>query len=181
MRIISGIRKGHVIHAPRNLPIRPTTDISKESLFNILVNRYDLEECSVLDLFSGSGSMSLEFASRGAKQILAIDKHHGCIKFLQSEAKKLGFEQIETGRTDVFYAIRNLYEKVDIIFADPPYAFTKYEEMITAIIDAEILNPGGILIVEHHSVNNFDHIKGFVEKRSHGQNVMSFYSPDQKE
>src|SRR5665213_807598 len=133
MRIISGTKKGHIIRPPKNLPIRPTTDLSKESLFNILINRYDLEDCDVLDLFSGGGSMSLEFASRGAKSVISVDKHPGCTGFLKSEAKKLDFDMIQVMKADVMQFLRNTADTFDIIFCDPPYAFTKYEEMIRII------------------------------------------------
>ena len=175
MRIISGSRKGHVIRAPKSLPIRPTTDISKEGLFNILVNRYDLEECSVLDLFSGSGSISMEFASRGAKRILAVDKHPGCTNFLKAEAGKLGLGQIEAIRADVMVFIRNCPETFDIIFCDPPYAWKEYEKMILGIQDNQLLNAGGVMIVEHHSVNRFSHLPHFEHERAYGQNLMTFY------
>jgi 16S rRNA (guanine966-N2)-methyltransferase len=175
MRIISGSNKGHIIRPPRNLPIRPTTDLSKESLFNILVNNFDLEDCDVLDLFSGGGSISLEFGSRGARSIISVDKHPGCTGFLKSEAQKLNFDAIEVIRADVMQFIRNTADTFDIIFCDPPYAFKLYEEMIRIILDRGLLNPGGWCIVEHHSVTKLDHIFERFDKRAYGQNIMSFF------
>jgi 16S rRNA (guanine966-N2)-methyltransferase len=175
MRIISGTKKGHIIRPPKNLPIRPTTDLSKESLFNILVNNFDLEDCDVLDLFSGGGSISLEFASRGAKSVTSVDKHPGCTGFLKSEAKKLEFDAIEVIRADVMQFIRNTPDQYDVIFCDPPYAFKLYEEMIRIILDRELLKPEGWCIVEHHSVTKLDHIPERFDKRAYGQNIMSFF------
>lgn len=175
MRIISGSKKGHIIRAPRNLPIRPTTDISKESLFNILINNWDLEECDVLDLFSGSGNISLEFASRGTRDIISVDKHPGCVNFLKSEAKKLGFDNITAVRADVMQFVRNCGEQFDIIFCDAPYNWTNYDEMIRSILDHKLLKKEGWLIVEHHSVKNFDHFPEIIDKRAYGQNIMSFF------
>lgn len=176
MRIISGLKKGHIIRPPKNLPIRPTTDLSKESLFNILVNNFDLEDCDVLDLFSGGGSISLEFGSRGAKSVTSIDKHPGCTGFLKSEAQKLGFDQEEVIRADVMAYLRNTADTFDIIFCDPPYAFKLYEEMIRLILDRKLLNEGGWCIVEHHSVTKLDHIPERFDKRAYGQNIMSFFT-----
>jgi 16S rRNA (guanine(966)-N(2))-methyltransferase RsmD len=181
MRIISGSRKGHIIRPPKNLPIRPTTDLSKESLFNILVNNFDLEECDVLDLFSGGGSVSLEFASRGARSVTSVDKHPGCVGFLKSEAQKLDFDAIHVVRADVMQFIRNAPEKYDIIFCDAPYAWTQYEQMIRLILDNDLLKPGGWCIVEHHSVTKLDHIPERFDKRAYGQNIMSFFSKEEKQ
>jgi len=176
MRIISGSRKGHIIRPPKNLPIRPTTDIAKESLFNILAHNFEFEDCDVLDLFSGGGSVSLEFGSRGANRITSVDKHPGCAGFVKSEAKKLGFDQLEMVRADVMQFLRNTGDTYDIIFCDPPYAWKLYEEMIRIILDRDLLNPGGWAIIEHHSVTKLDHIPERFDKRNHGQNTMSFFS-----
>jgi 16S rRNA (guanine(966)-N(2))-methyltransferase RsmD len=181
MRIISGSHKGHIIRPPKNLPIRPTTDLSKESLFNILVNNFDLEECSVLDLFSGGGSISLEFCSRGAKELTSVDRHPGCTGFLRSEAKKLDFDMIEVVKADVMQFLRNAPGPYDIIFCDPPYAWKQYEEMIRIILDRELLTPEGWCIVEHHSVTSLDHIPERFDKRAYGQNIMSFFRLPEKE
>jgi 16S rRNA (guanine(966)-N(2))-methyltransferase RsmD len=176
MRIISGTKKGYMIKAPRKLPIRPTTDRSKERLFNILVNNFDLEDCSVLDLFSGSGNISLEFASRGAASITSVDKHPGCVTFLQQEAKKLEFDNISALRADVMQFLVNTEEKFDIIFCDAPYTtWVKYEEMVRLILDRALLKPEGWCIVEHHSVVKLDHVPEIFDRRAYGQNIMSFF------
>lgn len=175
MRIISGSKKGHIIRPPRNLPIRPTTDLSKESLFNILGNYFDFEDCDVLDLFSGGGSMSLEFCSRGVRSLVSVDKHPGCTGFLKHEAEKLEFDMIEIVRADVMQYLRNTPDTFDIIFCDPPYAWKQYEEMIRIILDRELLKKDGWCIVEHHSVTRLEHIPENFDRRAYGQNIMSFF------
>jgi 16S rRNA (guanine(966)-N(2))-methyltransferase RsmD len=181
MRIISGTRKGHIIRPPKNLPIRPTTDLSKESLFNIINNYFDFEDCDVLDLFSGGGSMSLEFCSREVKSLTSVDKHPGCTGFLKSEAEKLGFDMIDVVRGDVMQFLRNTPDKFDIIFCDPPYAWQQYEPMVRIILDRELLKDGGWCIVEHHSVTKLDHIPERFDMRAYGQNIMSFFRLNQTE
>ncbi|MDZ4838722.1 MAG: RsmD family RNA methyltransferase [Bacteroidota bacterium] len=180
MRIISGSKKGHIIRPPRNLPIRPTTDISKEGIFNIINNYFDFEECSVLDLFHGGGSMSLEFCSRGVKSLQSVDKHPGCVKFLSSEAEKLGFDQIEIFRQDVLQFLRNSDDSFDLIFCDPPYAWTQYAEMLDIILKREMLATGGWCIIEHHSVMKaYENHPKRVDMRAYGQNIMSIFSNNQ--
>ncbi len=125
MRIISGTHKGKRLTAPKKLPVRPTTDMAKEGLFNILNNRFDFEEISVLDLFAGTGNISFEFASRGTKSIVAVDKYPGCLQFINKTAQELGFS-IATIKADVYKYLENTSPKVDIIFADPPYNFDKW-------------------------------------------------------
>ena len=174
MRIISGSHKGHIIRPPKGLPIRPTTDLSKESLFNILVNNFDLDECDALDLFHGGGSVSLEFASRGIRRLVSVDKFPGCVKFLKAEAEKLEFE-IETVRADVMQFLRNCSEQFDIIFCDPPYAWKLYDEMIKLVFERQLLKPNGWCIVEHHKVTKLNHIPELFNQRAYGQNILSFF------
>ena len=175
MRIISGSHKGHVIRPPRGLPIRPTTDRSKESLFNILNNRFDFEESDALDLFSGGGSVSLEFCSRGVRSLVSVDRFPGCVNYVKSESTNLGFDMITVVKADVMQYIRNTTDTFDIIFCDAPYSWTEYEIMIRIILDRGLLNKGGELIVEHHSVKNFDTFPEIIDKRAYGQNVLSFF------
>ncbi|MDQ3073581.1 MAG: RsmD family RNA methyltransferase [Bacteroidota bacterium] len=181
MRIIAGSRKGHVIRAPHSLPIRPTTDRSKEALFGILTHHFEFEECSALDLFSGGGGISLEFASRDIEHVTAVDKHAGCVKFLREEARKLGFENIDTNKADVMQFIRNTTERYDIIFCDPPFAFTRYEEMIQVLIEREVVTGKGWIIVEHHSVKDFPQITHRFDRRAYGQNIMSLFALNPEE
>ena len=120
MRIISGNHKGRKIIAPKNLPVRPTTDRAKESLFNILQNRYNISKLKALDLFSGTGNISFEFASRNAKKITAVDKNIKCTNFINKMSLELDFN-IKTITSDCFNYILNTSDKFDIIFLDPPY------------------------------------------------------------
>ena len=103
MRIISGKYKGRRLHPPRNLPVRPTTDMAKEGLFNILVNRFDFEELSVLDLFAGTGNISFEFASRGCANITSVDSNHRCLRFINETANQLEVSSIKTIKSNVFH------------------------------------------------------------------------------
>ena len=120
MRIVSGTHKSKRITAPKNLPVRPTTDMAKESLFNILNNDYYFDEIRVLDLFSGTGNISYEFASRGTEQILSVDVNLNCIRFIQKTAEDLGFNAISTIKADVFEFLEKYRHEHDVIFADAP-------------------------------------------------------------
>lgn len=175
MRIISGIKKGILIKAPAGLPVRPTTDRSKESLFNILVNHFNFEELKVLDLFSGTGNIAYEFASRGAQSVLCVDSDFGCVKFIKQTAVKLDFENIEARKQDVFSFLKNCTESFDIIFADAPYALNKIADISIMITEKKILKNKGWLIVEHAGNIDLSHQHGFFEQRKHGQSAFSFF------
>jgi 16S rRNA (guanine(966)-N(2))-methyltransferase RsmD len=177
MRIIGGTKAGYSIKAPKNLPIRPITDRSKESLFNSITHQYDIENCKVLDLFSGSGCISLEFASRGAKDIVSIDLNLGCVNFLKSESKKLGFSQIETIKADVFKALEGLNSSFDLIFADPPYAFNQkqYNDLVLGVQSNRLISDVGTFILEHHRVTQTEHLPGFLKSKAYGQNILSYF------
>lgn len=120
MRIISGRCKGKKIIAPDNLPVRPTTDQAKESLFNIIYNNFDFEDLKVLDLFSGTGGVSYEFLSRGAINVTAIDAHYNCVAFQKKMKVELKFSNFTPIKNDVFSSLQKLDQKFDMIFADPP-------------------------------------------------------------
>mgnify|MGYP001571701906 CR=1 FL=1 len=156
MRIIGGTHGGRRIDAPRNLPLRPTTDFAKESLFNILENRFDFENLSVLDLFSGTGAISYEFASRGVKKITAVEKNLDAFKFIRKKSAEFGFSNISVLKTDSFYFIKGCTEKFDLIFADPPYDMKGVEEIPEFVFKNELLAENGLLIVEHSSKIKFE-------------------------
>jgi len=176
VRIISGSHKGRRIVAPKNLPVRPTTDMAKEALFNILNNHYYFDEISVLDLFSGTGNISYEFASRGTDNILAIDDYFGCIKFINETAES--FEMpINTIKTDVFTYLNKASESYTIIFADPPYnfdldAFSKIPEMV---FNNNILKEQGLLIIEHSKQTDLSDLDRFLYQKHYGGNAFSFF------
>ncbi len=150
MRIISGLHKGRKITAPKNLPIRPTTDMAKEALFNILNNQYYFDEISVLDLFAGSGNISYEFASRGCKQLMAIEIHPGCTDFIEKTAQNLELP-IRVLKSDVATFMHKTTDLFDVIFADPPYDFEveKFLKIADLAFEKKLLLDGGILIIEH--------------------------------
>ena len=182
MRIISGSLKGRRISPPKNLPVRPTTDRAKEALFNILSHQYDFNGCAVLDLYTGTGAISYEFASRGTKNIYAIDANHNCIRYIYNTSKELELE-INTYKSDVYKFLEKTNLKADIIFADPPYDFTpeKFIEIIDLVITNKLLNNGGTLIIEHSKHTDLSkHHKHTYDKR-YGGNVFSFFELSEDE
>ena len=180
MRIISGKYKGRRITAPSNLPVRPTTDMSKEALFNILNNRIYFEEVSVLDLFSGIGSISLEFASRGAENILAVDKHAACVRFLEKTSNALDLP-VQTLKSDVFSFLEQTTRRFDLIFADPPYdmEIEKFEKIVTTVLERKLLEDEGLLILEHGKNYDFSHMPQFLESRKYGGSAFSFFAAEE--
>ncbi|MGY0408124.1 MAG: RsmD family RNA methyltransferase [Polaribacter sp.] len=176
MRIISGKHKGIRLSAPKNLPVRPTTDMAKESLFNILNNLYYFDAISVIDLFAGTGNISYEFASRGAKEIYAIDAHFACVKYIYNTAKELDFN-IHTYKNDVYKFLEKSPLKADIIFADPPYNFEEEQflKIVDTVFSKEFLNKNGLLIVEHSKHTTLSHHKKHSYDKRYGGNVFSFF------
>ncbi len=175
MRIIGGAKKGLLIQAPNNLPVRPTTDRSKESLFNILQHSIEIEGIEALDLFTGTGNISYELASRGAALVLSIDKDFSCYKFVKETAQKLTLSQIHVRKQDVFTALKNMTQTFDLIFADPPYALSDIVKIPELVFEKKILKPNGLLIVEHGSSLDLSHQIGFFEARKYGQSTFSFF------
>ncbi|TCP24354.1 16S rRNA (guanine(966)-N(2))-methyltransferase RsmD [Tenacibaculum skagerrakense] len=176
MRIISGKYKSKRISAPKNLPVRPTTDMAKESLFNILNNLYYFDSITVLDLFAGTGNISYEFASRGTETIYAVDVHFGCIKFINQIAKELDLE-ITTFKSDVFKFLEKTSVKTDIIFADPPYDFedSKFLKIADLVFENELLNEEGILIIEHSKHTDITSHPNLSYQKRYGGSVFSFF------
>ena len=176
MRIISGKYKGKRIDAPRKLPVRPTTDMAKEALFNILNNRYFLEDLAVLDLFSGIGSISLEFASRGCKNITSVDAHPGCVSFLDATSRKLEAD-IRCIRSDALSYLRKTPQKFDLIFADPPYDLDveQFIQLVDLVMERELLNEEGTLILEHSTRMKLEDSPYFAESRKYGGSSFSFF------
>jgi len=176
MRIISGKHKGRRLHAPKSLPVRPTTDMAKESLFNILNNNYDFEELQVLDLFSGTGNISFEFASRGTENITSVDKHFGCIKYINEICKEFDFT-INTVKNDVYKFIEKTKLQSDIIFADPPYNFSDedFAKIATIIFENNLLKEEGLLVIEHSKQTKLSNHPNFAYEKRYGGNVFSFF------
>ena len=182
MRIISGKYKGRRLVAPKKLPVRPTTDMCKESLFNILNNYFNLHGLKVLDLFSGTGNISYEFASRGAGPITSIDGNMGCVNFIKKTALELDLD-ISVIKSDVFKFLEKSKATYDIIFADPPYDIgqEKFEKIIQEIFKNELLDEDGMLIVEHSKHTLLNHMTNFSFSKSYGGSVFSFYEFDDEE
>jgi 16S rRNA (guanine(966)-N(2))-methyltransferase RsmD len=169
MRIITGLFKGKRIAAPHNLPVRPTTDMAKEALFNYLGGWLNFDEITAMDLFCGTGSISFELLSRGTKRIVAVDKHPACIKFVQSFADGL-IKGVLTGfTTDAFIALERSKEQFDLIFADPPYDFGRYEELALKIVNSGRLTSQGMAIIEHPAEIKLTHLPLYHETRSYGK------------
>jgi 16S rRNA (guanine966-N2)-methyltransferase len=176
MRIISGFHKGRKIVAPKNLPIRPTTDMSKESIFNIFLNEYNFNDISVVDLYSGSGNISFEFASRGVTKITSVENNINCIKFIKKISNELDLN-LNVIKSDVIGFLKKTDIKSDIIFADPPYDFD--EEYLKNIVELtfsnELINEGGSLVIEHSKQVSLNEVEYFVSKRNYGSCFFSFF------
>lgn len=179
MRIISGSHKGRRLTAPKNLPVRPTTDFAKEGLFNILRNRHDFQELSVLDLFAGTGNISFEFASRGVPGITAVDAHVGCIRYIQKITTEFDFP-ITSLKMDVFSYLSKPGNSYDVIFADPPYDMPTegWERLVELIFENDWLAEEGLLIVEHAKQRDLSQHPFFLEQRNYGGSVFSFFGKE---
>lgn len=175
MRIIGGVLKGLRFNPPSNLPVRPTTDLAKESLFNILNNRIDFEGIKVLDLFSGTGNISMEFASRGAAEVISVDKHTGCINYLKDLSKQHKLETITPFRADALKFLKEETEQFDLIFADPPYDLPQIPLIAELVFERNLLVSDGILIIEHPSNKRLNNHPNFLEQRKYGNTSFSFF------
>ncbi|MBW7867351.1 MAG: RsmD family RNA methyltransferase [Brumimicrobium sp.] len=176
MRIISGLLKRYRFNPPKGFPSRPTTDFAKEGLFNLIVNEFDLENLNILDLFAGTGNISFEFASRQAGKIIAVDSDFRSIKFIQQFAKNHKLDEYLTAlKSDAFRYIENSRLENDIIFADPPFNFEQYEELIEAILASKILSEDGLFILEHDPHHDFSNHPKFRSSRKYGHIVFSFF------
>lgn len=176
IRIISGIHKGRRIRAPKGLPVRPTTDRAKESLFNILGHQITWEEGAVLDLFAGTGNISYECASRGCPHVVAVDSHPGCVRFIRKTAEELQLPVLAYKR-DVFKFLKQSADRFDLIFADPPYDIseTGLKELASLCLERGLLKKGGILVIEHSQKRDLSQQQGFDEARSYGSTLFSFF------
>lgn len=176
MRIISGKLKGKRISAPKNLPVRPTTDMAKESLFNILNNLYYFDAINVIDLFSGTGNIAYEFASRGTQDIYAIDGNFGCVKFIHKTAKELDLP-INPYKSDVFKFLEKTYLTADIIFADPPYDMdvADFLKIADIVFRKDLVKEDGLLIIEHSKHMDLSSHERFSYDKKYGGSVFSFF------
>jgi 16S rRNA (guanine(966)-N(2))-methyltransferase RsmD len=175
MRIIRGKYQRRQIVAPANLPVRPTTDMAKESLFNILENQIDLDQIRVLDLFSGTGNIAYEMASRGCKSVLAIDQHPACVRFIRSIKDKLQIENLQVLQMDVFKFVPTTRQKFDLIFADPPYDSPYFQLLVQLVFEHSLLESGGMFVIEHSGSEDFSEHAAFVELRHYCRVHFSFF------
>ena len=173
MRIIGGIHSGKTIHVTKGMDVRPTTDFAKEGLFNILNNKLDFEGLEVLDLFSGTGNIAFEFASRGAT-VTSLDKNFECSRFISNTAKTLNLN-IHTLKGDVFKFLKTHTQKYDLIFADPPYSLENIPEIHQWVFQNNLLKDGAWLIIEHGPDTKLNALPHFFEQRKYGNVNFSFF------
>ena len=174
MRIISGSHKGRRILAPKKLPVRPTTDRSKEGLFNILQHRLNFKSLNVLDLFSGTGNISYEFASRGVANIAAVDQNRHCVNFIKKTAIDLELN-IEISQCDSISFLEKKTSHYDLIFGDPPYDWVTEAYFVLILEAKKSLNESGLIILEHSAFIDLSTGQGFDFSRTYGGSVFSFF------
>lgn len=177
MRIIGGSLQGRTLNPKMNSwPTRPTTDISKEALFNILMNLLDFDQVKMLDLFGGTGAHSLEFLSRGCLDVTYVDKYPGCIKWISGVKNEFYFKnELSIVRSDVKKFIISCCESYDYIFAGPPYPLPWLREIPELIFENGLMKNGALLVIEHNKEHDFGHLSRFTEKRNYGQTHFSFF------
>lgn len=178
MRIIRGRNQRRQIVAPDNLPTRPTTDMAKESLFNILENLFYFEDVTALDLFAGTGNISYELVSRGCPQVTAVDENNNCVKFIRETATKLNMKELSVVRSDVFRFLPMHTTKYDLIFADPPYECQHYEELVEMIFERQLLKEEGIFVLEHDRTLDFSKHPHFYDHRKYGKVNFTFFTAE---
>jgi 16S rRNA (guanine(966)-N(2))-methyltransferase RsmD len=176
VRIISGEYKGRRIPVPGNFKARPTTDFAKEALFNIIANYFNFQSITVLDLFSGTGSIGYEFASRGAESVDLVEINRRYSDFITKTVQKLGLKQVHIYTSDVFRLIPRIKNKYDIIFADPPYDLNNIPEIPELIFDNNILLKEGWFILEHGRSHDFSDHAHFKELRKYGSVHFSIFT-----
>jgi 16S rRNA (guanine(966)-N(2))-methyltransferase RsmD len=175
MRIITGKYKGRHFDIPRSFKARPTTDFAKENIFNVLTQYVDLEEAAALDLFSGTGSISLELLSRGCSTVVSVEMDRDHHRFICECLKKLGDDHCTPLRADAFRFIKSCKKQFDLIFADPPYALKELPTIPDLIFEKGLLTEGGIFVFEHGKDHDFTQHPHFIEHRSYGSVNFSLF------
>lgn len=179
MRIVRGKLKSRRIQVPKGFASRPTTDFAKEGLFNILDNRFEIAGITVLDLCSGTGNITLEFISGGVQHVTAVDQNFACVRYLNKIAKELDVaNEVSVLKGDVVQFLKKSPQKFDLIFADPPYAADFHREIITTVFERDLLNEGGLLIVEHGKQTQTDDLPHFDFMKKYGSVHFSFFQKD---
>ncbi len=176
MRIISGIHGGRRISPPVKMPYtRPTTDIAKEGLFNILQNNLDIESLKTLDLFGGTGCISYELASRGVTDLTIVEKDSNMYDFIKKTAATLAFENFKVLKADVFKYMETCSEKYDLIFAGPPYALTTIDDLPRLVFEKNLLKPKGWFVLEHTPRNDYKKTPHYRTERNYGTTIFSIF------
>ena len=179
MRIITGIYKGRHFDIPRTFKARPTTDFAKENIFNVLMQYVDFEGAQVLDLFSGTGSISLELLSRGCKQVVSVELDRDHHRFIQECLKKLNTDKCVPIRGDVFRFLKSCKQQYDFIFADPPYALKELPQIPDIIFERQLLKEDGLFVFEHGKDYDFSNHPHFLEHRSYGSVNFTLFTAKQ--
>jgi 16S rRNA (guanine(966)-N(2))-methyltransferase RsmD len=176
MRIIGGEHGRRRINPPANMPhTRPTTDVAKEGLFNVISNNLDIEELKTLDLFGGTGSISYELASRGANDLTIIEKDPKMYEFIKKTADELKIENFKVLKMDVFKFIDHCTDKFDFIFAGPPYALGNIDDLPKLIFEKQLLNSKGWLVLEHTPRNDYKRFPFYTTERNYGTTIFSIF------
>lgn len=175
MRIIGGRKKGTALRPLKGMDLRPMKDNSRENIFNIIGNYFDFEDTRALDLFSGTGSVSYELASRGVPDVVAVDQHAASVAFIEEEKNRLGLEEIDVLKMDVFDYIRITESQFDLIIIDPPFAMEGKQQLVDLIIDRQVLAPKGWIIMEHFKKERFDGHPNLRRTRKYGKSIFSFF------
>jgi 16S rRNA (guanine(966)-N(2))-methyltransferase RsmD len=176
MRIISGLHGGRKINPPGKMPYtRPTTDIAKEGLFNIIQNNLDIEILKTLDLFGGTGSISYELASRGAADLTVVEKDNNMYEFIKKTAQLLNLENFKLVKSDVFKFIDTCTEQYNFIFAGPPYALATIDDLPKKIFEKQLLLPGGWFVLEHTPRNDYKKFDHYHLERNYGTTIFSIF------
>jgi 16S rRNA (guanine966-N2)-methyltransferase len=181
MRIIGGTHGGRKINPPAKMPYtRPTTDIAKEGLFNILQNQIDFEEIVTLDLFGGTGAITYELQSRGARHSILVEKDPQMFAFIKKNLLDLGFQKVQVVKIEVFEYLKNCNQQFDFIFAGPPYALNTIDKLPEIIMEKELLKPDGLFVLEHTPRNQYQDYPGFIKQRNYGTTLFSFFENPKK-
>mgnify|MGYP002624096284 CR=1 FL=1 len=175
MRIITGIYKGRRFDVPRTFKARPTTDFAKENIFNVLTGYIDFDEACALDLFAGTGSISLELLSRGCRQVVSVEMDRDHAAFIRQCTTKLGADKSVLVRADVFKFLKRCHQQFDFIFADPPYTLARLSEIPALVLDGDLLAENGIFVFEHGADHDFSSHPRFLERRSYGSVNFSLF------
>ena len=175
MRIVGGKYKGRIFRPNKKFKARPTTDVAKEALFNILENRYEFSTKTMLDLFSGTGSIAYEFISRGCVEATLVESDYVHYRFILGVLESLKIENARAFKTDVFKFIKTSPQKFNFIFADPPFDFKNFSDIPDAILNLDILAEDGLFILEHPKEFQFSRHPFFKEIRNYGKVNFSFF------